>query len=259
MERRDLMTAKQIAELFGYSQNSIVKAFSRTAASIKKKYKVDIVKCRKDGKNYYQIFEDDVRALTIYNQKINDIPITIESLSFEEYQFFIFLALAASPQGVYRGSRNDLLKYVGIKPTKKNILILNQVIQSLVERQTIFCHEDQDYIILYLKRGVQKDYSISINMMRECQRIADENHKNFNKIPQLLKVWEAIRICEENQPFTYADLASITGLSYKQIRDVKRLLEQNNAFISSRAGSYFECLGMNVQLNGFFDGVKNKK
>ena len=81
-------------------------------------------------------------------------------------------------------------------------------------------------------------------MMRECQRIADENHKNFNKIPQLLQVWEAVRICEENQPFTYADLAKITGLSYKQIRDVKRLLEQNDAFITNRAGSYFKCLGI---------------
>ena len=89
-------------------------------------------------------------------------------------------------------------------------------------------------------------------MMRECQRIADENHKSFNKIPQLAQVWEAVRICEENQPFTYADLAKMTGLSYKQIRDVKRLLEQNSVFITSRAGSYFKCLGMSVDTNAFF-------
>ena len=89
--------------------------------------------------------------------------------------------------------------------------------------------------------------------MRECQRIADENHKNFNKIPQLMQVWEAVRICEENQPFTYADLANITGLSYKQIRDVRRLLESNDAFKTSRAGSYFLNMGSNVELNGFFE------
>lgn len=113
-------------------------------------------------------------------------------------------------------------------------------------------HEDEDFIILYLRAKVENQYFISIDMMRECQRIADENHKNFNKIPQLMQVWEAIRICEENQPFTYADLAKLTGLSYKQIRDVKRLLEKNNAFITNRAGSYFQCLGMNVDLNGFY-------
>ena len=246
------MTAKEVAEMFGYSESSLKTNFNRTAASIKKKYNVDIIKCQKDGKKYYQIFEDDERALTIYNQ-INDIPISIESLSFEAYQFFIFLTLASSSQGVYRGRRNQLLKYVGIKPTKKNIQILNQVIQSLVKKDCIVFHEDEDFIIIYLKAKLEKQYYVSIDMLRECQRIADENHKSFNKIPQLMQVWEAVRICQENQPFTYADLAKITGLSYKQIRDVKRLLEKNNAFITNRAGSYFECLGMNVDLNGFLN------
>ena len=142
---------------------------------------------------------------------------------------------------------------MGIKSTKKNIETLNKVIESLVKKDFIVFHEDEDIIILYLRARLEKQHSISINMMRECQRIADENHKSFNKIPQLLQVWEAVRICEENQPFTYADLAKMTGLSYKQIRDVKRLLEQNDAFITNRAGSYFKCLGMNVELNGFFN------
>ena len=248
---KELMTAKQICQLFGCSQSSLKTNFTRTAASIKKKYKVDVVKCIKQKKTYYQIFQN-TRALTIYDEAA-DIPISIESLSFEAYQFFIFLTLAASPQGVYRGRREELLKYVGIKNTKKNIETLNTVIKSLVQKDCIVFHQDQDYIILYLRAKVQNDYSISVNMMRECQKIADENHKSFNKLPQLIQVWEAIKICEENQPFTYADLANLTGLSYKQIRDVKRLLEQNNAFITSRAGSYFSCLGMNVQLNGFLN------
>ena len=249
------MTAKQIAELFGYSENSIKSNFSRTAASIKKKYNVDVVKCEKDGEKYYQLFED-TRAITIYNE-IDDIPVSIESLSFEAYEFFVFLAITASSQGVYRGRREDLLKYVGIKSNKKNIQILNQVIQSLVKKECIIFHEDEDYIILYLKAKVEKQYSISVDMLRECQKIADENHKNFNKIPQLIQVWEAVRICEENQPFTYADLAKITGLSYKQIRDVKRLLEQNSAFLTTRAGSYFQCLGMNVDLNAYYESKKS--
>ena len=247
---KELMTAKQICELFGCSESSLKTNFTRTAASLKKKYNVDIIRCEKDGQKYYQIFED-TRALTLYNQ-INDIPISIESLSFEAYEFFVFLALAASSQGIYRGRREDLLKYIGIKPTKKNIEILNKVIESLVNRECIMFHEDEDFIILYLRTKLEKQYSISMDMLRECQKIADENHKNFNKIPQLMQVWEAVRICEENQPFTYADLAKMTGLSYKQIRDVKRLLEQNDAFITNRAGSYFKCLGMNVELNGFF-------
>ena len=187
MDIRELMTAKEICELFGCSESSLKTNFIRTAASLKKKYNVDIIRCEKDGKKYYQIFED-TRALTIYNE-VNDIPISIESLSFEAYEFYVFLALAASAQGVYRGRRDDLLKYMGIKSTKKNIETLNKVIESLVKKDFIVFHEDEDFIILYLRAKLEKQHSISINMLRECQRIADENHKNFNKIPQLLQVW----------------------------------------------------------------------
>ena len=251
MDSRKL-TAKQIAEMFGYSENSILKNFRRTAQSIKKKYNVDIVKSKgSDNKTFYQVFEEETRAITIYKEK-KDIPITIESLSFEAYEFVIFLALAASPQGVYRGSRQQLMRYIGIKKSKKNLQNLNSVLGALVKRNYIGMHEDQDFIIIYLKRVLERDLDVSIKVLRECQRIASENNKQFTKIPQLIQVWEAVRICEQNQPFTYAQLKQLTGLSYAQIRDVKKLLESNNAFISSRAGSYFQCLGMNVQLNAFY-------
>lgn len=249
---KQLSTAKEVAEMFGYSQSSILNNFKRTAAAIKKKYNVDLIKCEKaDGSIYYQILED-TRALTIYNE-VNDIPVTIESLKYEEYEFFIFLAIAASPFGAFRGKREDLLKYVGIKNNKKNIQVLNSVLDSLVERGCIKYHEDGDFIIVYIKGDLENNYSIKINMLRESRKIADENHKNFNKIPQLIKVWEAIRICYEDQPFTYERVSKMTGLSYKQIRDVKRLLESNDAFKTSKAGSYFLCTGMNVELNAFFE------
>lgn len=248
---RELMTAQQVAELFGYKESTIKNSFRRVAASIKKKHNVDLIKCEKDGKIYYQIMEDK-RALTIYNQ-VDDIPITLESLSYKQYEFYVFLAIAASPFGVYRGKRQNLLKYIGIKPNVKNIQILNSVLKELVKKQCIKYCEDQDFIIVYLKGDLENNYSVSIEMLRESQKIADENHKNFNKIPQLVKVWEAIKICYENQPFTYSEISNITGLSYKQIRDVKRLLEANDIFKTSRAGSYFLCEGMKVELNAFFD------
>lgn len=237
--------------MFGYSESTFVNSFKRTAASIKKKYNVDVVKCEKLDGIYYQIFEDS-RALTIYNE-VEDIPITLESLSYKEYEFYVFLAIAASPFGAYRGKREDLLKYIGIKSNKKNIEMLNSVLDALVDKGCIKFHEDEDFIIAYLRGSLERNHLITIDMLRESQRIADENHKNVNKIPQLVKVWEAIRICYENQPFTYAEISEITGLSYKQIRDVKRLLEQNDAFKTSRAGSYFLCEGMKVDLNAFIN------
>ena len=38
---------------------------------------------------------------------------------FIKYEFYIFLAVAASPFGAFRGKREDLLKYIGIKDNKK--------------------------------------------------------------------------------------------------------------------------------------------
>ena len=248
------MTAKEVCQMFGCSENSLRTNFNRTAASIKRKYDVDIFRLEKGKEKYYQIFEDKTkRALTIYNEE-NNIPITLESLGYEAYQFYIFLALAASQQGVYRGSQIDLLRYIGVqKPQKRHIDNLKKAINSLVQKKCVVIHEDQDYIILYLKRGIESKYLVKINMLKECQKIANENHKQFTKIPQFIQVWEAVRICAEKQPFTYADLAKLTGLSYKQIRDVRRLLESNDAFKTSRAGSYFLNMGSNVELNGFFE------
>ena len=117
----------------------------------------------------------------------------------------------------------------------------------------IVCISLLDFIIVYLRSHLENKYPVRIDMLRESQRIVDENHKNFNKIPQLVKVWEAIRVCYENQPFTYAEISKMTGLSYKQIRDVKRLLESNDVFKTSRAGSYFLCEGMKVDLNAFIN------
>ena len=250
--KNDKLTAAEVAEMFNYKESTITNSFKRTAAAIKKKHNVDLLKCENsNGEIYYQIIEE-TRALTIYNQ-IEDIPITLESLSYEAYQFYVFLAIVASPFSAYRGKREDLLKYIGIKVNKKNIETLNQVLNSLVNKNRIGFQQDGDFIIVYLRGDIENQYSISVNMLRESQKIADENHKNFNKIPQLVQVWEAVKICYEHQPFTYAQISKMTGLSYKQIRDVKKLLEKNDIFKTSRAGSYFLSKGLNVDLNAFFN------
>lgn len=256
MDSRDLMTVAQVAEMFNYSQSSIQKNFKKTATAIKKKYNIDLIKCKTLSGTRYQILEQEdeknVRALTIY-QETEDILITLESLSYKEYEFYIFLAVAASPFGVFRGKREDLLKYVGIKSNKSNIQILNQVLKNLVKKDCVYYQEDEDYVIVYLKANLENKYPLKISMLRQSQRIANENNKNFNKILQLVKVWEAIKICYQKQPFTYAEISHMTGLSYKQIRDVKKLLESNDMFKTSRAGSYFLCEGMKVDLNAFIN------
>jgi hypothetical protein len=167
--------------------------------------------------------DENNRALTLYQEK-NDISIIPESLKFEELKALVFYALAAANQSVYRGTRENLLKYIEVPATKTNIEKLNKALKELEKDNYIKCVEDKDFIIAFITAELENELPIHIEMLRQCRKIAEENNKQFKKISQLIRVWQAIRICEKNQPFTYAELQDKTGLSYKQIRDVKKLL-----------------------------------
>ena len=244
------LNLKQVCQKYNYSESRVLKNFSEVSKAIKKKYGVDIIKVIIEDEIFYEIIGQE-RALTIYNEE-HSIFIQEDSLSLQGFQFFIFLAIVMMPQGVFRGSQKDFLRYMGLKISLKNIQNLKKAILVLVQKDYIVFNQDRDYIILYVKRKVEKKLWIDINMIRQCRRIVEENHKQICKVPQLIQVWSAIRICQRNQPFTYKDVSKITGLSKKQIMDVKKLLQKSNVFKVDRAGSRYKCLGMNVDLNAFF-------
>ena len=249
--KKELLTIEEVSEMFGYPISSLKTNFNRTAASIKKKYNIDLYKIKEGGTIYYIPFKEE-RALSIYDE-VKDISISTESLSFEAFEFFVFLALAASNQSVYRGTRENLLKYMELPISKKNLSDLDLVLKKLEERKIIKVDRGKQIIVAYITEELETEMPIRISMLRECRKIAEDNNKQLKKISQLIQVWQAIRLCEKNQPFTYAELQKQTGLSYKQIRDVKKLLESNDIFKTNRAGSYWACLGMNVDLNAFYD------
>ena len=93
-------------------------------------------------------------------------------------------------------------------------------------------------------------------MLKECQRIVQENHKQNMKIVQLVKVWQAHRICEKSQPFTIEDIQQYIDLSKDQIKDARKLLQQSEIFKLSPArlpGGFNRRIGTNVDLNRFYD------
>lgn len=245
--------------MFGYSVDSLKKNFNRIIKSIKKKYGVILSKTKIDKKVMYLIIREDSRALTIYDE-IQNIAITTESLTLEALEFFIFLTLAASFNGTYRGTKENLLKYIGVKADKKHLQKLDKAVAALKQKKYILDIDivDEGYITLILRRQIEKEFNIKIQMLKECRKIAEDNNSRFKRLAQLIQVWEAIRICERKQPFTYSKLQEITGLSYKQIREIKKLLEENEIFKMNRVGNYWRCFGMNVELNGFYDNNIDK-
>lgn len=246
------MTIQQVSQRYGYSISSLQKNFTRTAASIKKRFGVTIYKSKKNGQISYQISDD--RAMTIYDQQKPLIDIGKQSLSLENFQFFSLLGVVITPWGTFRGTKKDFLNYIGVPVSDKNLEMLDEALKSLSEKQYIgYVPDEDDYINAFLMRKIEREIKVKIDLIKHCREISEKNHKSKDKVFQLIKVWIAFQICVENQPFTYDDLSKLTGLSYAQIRDVKKLLERDQIFITSRAGSYFKCEGMNADLNAFYN------
>lgn len=246
-----MMTVEQVSEKYGYSVISLQKNFPKTSAAIEKKYGVTLIKCKKKGKTYYQI--DDHRAETMYDQSKENINIGKKTLKLANYQFFVFLGILMTPQGIFRGTREDFLKYVGISATKKKISDLDIVLEDLAKRDFIIFDVDEDYIIVYVKRRIEKELQVGINMLKHCKDMINQKGKNSKKISQLIKVWLAIQICLQDQPFTYKDIADLTGLSIYQIRDAKKILDKKEVFNLSRAGTYMQNMGWEGDQSIFFD------
>ena len=245
------MTIQEISDRFGFSESSLITNFPRTAEAIEKKYGVVVFKYKKNGETVYDI--KDGRADTIYEEPKGIVKISEKSLILPNYEFFSFIGIVMTPLGVFRGTKKEFLKYIGLPRNKKNLEMLNAALEDLKEKEFIGYDVDEDYVIIYVRRKVEKELEVGINMLRQCKRIADKGGKRKDKIAQLMKVWLAVQLCIENQPFTYEDIQKKTGLSYNQIRDVKKLLEQNDIFRTERAGSYYQCLGMNADLNVFYN------
>ena len=217
-----VMTIDQVCKKFGYSENSVKNQFSRTSAAIKKKYGVIITKYKKDGITYYEL--SDGRADSMYNEPKEIIKIEKNSLTLANFEFFIFLGIIVTPFGVFRGSRKDFLKYIGIPANKTNLKNLDNILDGLMQKGYINFDVDEDYIIVYIRRKIEKEMQLGINLIKHCKRIAEKYNKNTDKISQLIKVWLAMQICVENPPFTDNDIVSLTGLSVHQVRDVRKIL-----------------------------------
>ena len=112
---------------------------------------------------------------------------------------------------------------------KNNITKIKDAIESLQERGIIYYYDDnsvkdRELVTITLVGKAEDEMKIGIGMIKICKKLADENHKH-SWIP-LLKTWLGMQIMSEDQPFTLAELESLTGLSPYQIRDSKKILEE---------------------------------
>ena len=249
------MTLEEISEVYGYSKNSIQTNFRRTAQAFRKKYGLELIKCNSYDGVFYEV--SPLRALTMYEEIKEDLYVPIETIKLDDLISYVLIGIAATPQGVFRGTRKDFLDYLGLSHSKKNIELLNQALKDCVNQQgsQLVVQQDKDIIILYIKRDFEQKLIIPINILRQCREIVEKYNKQSMKVIQVLKVWQAYRINIQKgvNPLTDKDLQKYIDLSEKQIRDAKKMLQSENIVKIQRAGSYYQCEGSDITLNRIND------
>ena len=108
------------------------------------------------------------------------------------------------------------------------------------------------YFVASIVRKKEEKLNISAYKLNICRQIAQDYNK-LSFIP-LLKVWLGVEVGIDNQPFTMKQLEDITGMSEYQIRDAKKLLEQEDIFKSTilRLDKNL-CIGQEAVLNAFYN------
>ena len=250
------MTAEEVVEKYGGTVDSLKNQFKRYQTKILNKYGVWLTKTGRGDKTIYsEEIKNDMRALTIYEEKQNNIAIGQDTIKMDNWQFLVFVAIVTTPLKVFRGSYKDFLKYAGINITEENKTILKINLLALEERGLIMYmidKTDNNYFTATLVRKAEVELQVGIEMIRDCKRIADENKKK-SWVP-LFKTWLAVLIMEEHQPFRNKDLEELTGLSEYTVRESKKLLESGHVFKTKKKYiDYQTCLGQMVDINGFYN------
>lgn len=251
-------TVEEIAQMYGYSVSSLKNSFTRVAASIKKKFGVNVIKC-KDVTGIYYLIQIQ-RALTIFEEQNKEIYIPEETIKMDDLQAYIIIAVAAMPQGVFRGTIKQFLDYIGLSHTKKNIDLFQAVVDKFIENEEtsyVKCERDKVTITIYIKDIVEQALIFSIDMLRECRRIIEQNNKQSIKVIQLMKVWEAYRLnwYRGNNPITDQSIAKDTGLSIYQISQNKKLLNNSGVIQLKKQNEATYCKGTGINPNVFYDNI----
>lgn len=250
------MTAQELSQKYGISENSILTNFPRAQKSIIKKYQIKIEKeGRGQAATYLEIPLVNDRAMSMYEETKDNFALDSASFALTSADFCCLVAIILTPMMVFRGSFKDFCHYMQINDSKENIAVIKKALTRLDSQDYInfvIDKTDNNYFAAILYRKAEQDMQVGIDMVKNCKKIADEHNKR-SWVP-LLKTWLGVQLAAENQPFTIAELEAITGLSKYQITESKKLLESNDMFKTSKAyKSYCRCVGQNVDLNAFYN------
>lgn len=247
------MNLAELCAKYSVSESSVKTAFPRTQKALLKKYGVKIIKeGRGAAAEYFEVWEDDGRANSIYDEVKDDIIIDNESFKLMDWDFLVFLAIIITPMRVFRGTYEDLLRYIDIKVTPYNLRLVKYALDDLKNKGFVNYSIDnstsENYIIAYIYRKIEQEMHIDKGMVTTCKKLAEKYNKR-SWVP-LLKTWLGIQMMFERQPYTMNDLKKVTGLSEYQLKTCNQILKESEIYRTSRAyNCYYRCVGQYVDLN----------
>ena len=258
------MTLQELCNKYNLSESTVTSKFKRTQESIFKKYGVQIVKIgRGISAEYLETIDESNRALTLYEEPENTLfYVDEEIIGLEIWEFMILVALLVKPQLVFRGTYKMLVEYLDKGATPANMGAAQMAVESLVKRGHILYVEDTDgYFIIGLRRQAEKKIvDLQLDVIKKTHEIAELNHKR-DWVP-LTKIVAAAIYFKNVEPYTVEDIKRLTGLSEYNIRESKKLLEENNMVIyrkeTIRDGDFLYCVGSTADINGFIVNDNNK-
>lgn len=253
------MTVEEVCNKYNVSKSSLTTKFKRTQESILKKYGVNIIKVgRGTAAEYLESVDENSRALTLYEEQENTLfYVDEEIIGMEMWEFLILVVLLAKPQLVFRGTYKMLAEYLGKGATPANLGALELGVQNLKNSGHIIFAEDSDgYFIIGLRRQAEKKIvDLQLDVIKKCHQIAELNHKR-DWVP-MTKIIAAAIYFKDVEPYTVDDIKRLTNLSEYNIRESKKLLEENNMVIYRREtikdGDFIYCLGSSADVNAFGD------
>ena len=92
----------------------------------------------------------------MFDEEKNELYIPLESLKIENFAFYILIGIAATPQGVFRGTRKDLLRYVGIAVNDKNEKLVDGVLILWTTLNIILFDIDEDIITVHMRKSFER-------------------------------------------------------------------------------------------------------
>lgn len=250
------MTKKELCEKYNISENTFSRNFPKTRDNIMKKYGVFIIKeGRGESADYKETYP---RADVMVNEKKEEVLVIKDGLSgLVDFNFLVFLGICMTPMTTFYGSYNDFLDYVELTKTKNNIKLLKEALELLSNMDYINYTIDKtnvDFFWAGLYNKTREEMSIKIGMIDKCKALAKKHNKK-TWIP-LLKTWIGMQYMynTEGITFTVNDLSELTGLTPYQIRESRKLLEddEDNFFVTKKVYvAKDKCIGTEVTLNAF--------